>query len=175
MSGERPKLYLLDANVLISAHNTYYAIEMVPDFWSWLLHQADEGRLAMPRETFEEVRGGADATRDSLNEWMCRADVERALVLQEDVDENALRRVMAAYALDLNDSEVEQIARDPFLISYGMVDIDIRVVVTNEVSRPGKLRANQKVPDICRKVGVECCNTIGMLRALGFKTGWKKD
>jgi hypothetical protein len=32
-------LYLLDANVLITAHNTYYAIDQVPEFWEWIAHQ----------------------------------------------------------------------------------------------------------------------------------------
>jgi Domain of unknown function (DUF4411) len=29
-------LYLLDANVLITARNRYYPIDTVPEFWSWL-------------------------------------------------------------------------------------------------------------------------------------------
>ena len=32
-------LYLLDANILITAANTYYGISRVPEFWSWLQHQ----------------------------------------------------------------------------------------------------------------------------------------
>lgn len=172
MSGGQPKLYLLDANVLIDAHNKYYAIDMVPEFWDWLLHMAGQHQLAMPLETFEEVRGGADAKRDLLNEWLCRSEVEETLVLEEDLDESALRSVLKAYAPDLDDSEVEQIGRDPFLISYGLVDTASRVVVSNEVSKPSKIRANRKVPDVCRTVGVACCDTFAMLRALGFRTGW---
>jgi len=26
-------LYLLDANVVITAHNTYYGLDAVPEFW----------------------------------------------------------------------------------------------------------------------------------------------
>ena len=33
-------LFLLDASVLITANNTYYPIERVPEFWEWLAHQA---------------------------------------------------------------------------------------------------------------------------------------
>ena len=54
------------------------------------------------------------------------------------MDESALRSVLKAYAPDLDDSEVEQIGRDPFLISYGLVDTASRVVVSNEVSKPSK-------------------------------------
>jgi hypothetical protein len=172
MNGGPPKLHLLDANVLIDAHNKYYAMDMVPEFWEWLLHMALQGHIAMPLETFEEVRGGADATRDLLNEWLCRDEIEQTLVLDEEVDADALRYVMAAYAPDLDEREIEQIARDPFLISYALVDPASRVVVSNEVSKPSKTRANRKVPDVCRTVGVSSCDTFAMLRALGFRTGW---
>jgi hypothetical protein len=172
MSQAPSKVYLLDANVLIDAHNKYYAIDMVPEFWEWLLHAARAGEIGMPLETFEEVRGGADAKKDLLNEWLCRDEVGEALVLAEDVDTDLLFQVMNAYAPDLTDSEVEQVGRDPFLITYGLARPQQRVVVSNEVSKPSKQRANKKVPDVCRHVGVACCDTFAMLRALGFRTGW---
>lgn len=165
-------LYLLDANVLIDAHNKYYAFDMVPEFWDWLLHCAIAETIAMPLETFEEVRGGADAKKDLLNQWVCRDDVEELLVLQEEINTDALANVMAAYGADLNDNEIEQVGRDPFLIAYGHVATASRCVVSNEVSKPSKQRANQKVPDVCRKLGVQCCDTFTRLRQLGFRTGW---
>jgi hypothetical protein len=171
MTG-RQTLYLLDANVLIDAHNKYYGADMVPEFWDWVLHCAANGTIAMPLETFEEVRGGADAKRDLLNEWVCRDDVEETLVLKEEVDPNAVAAVTNAYAPDLNDNEIDQLGRDPFLIAYGLVDCTGRCIVSNEVSKPSKKRANQKVPDVCQKVGVPCCDTFAMLRRLGFRTGW---
>jgi hypothetical protein len=171
MSGQHT-LYLLDANVLIDAHNKYYAADMVPEFWDWLLHCAVNGTIAMPLETFEEVRGGADARRDLLNEWVCREDVEEALVLKEEVDLDAVATVISTYAPDLNDNEIEQVGRDPFLIAYGLLDHNGRCIVSNEVSKPSKQRANKKVPDICRELSVPCCDTFAMLRRLGFRTGW---
>ena len=29
-------LYLLDANVLITANRDYYSVKRVPEFWAWL-------------------------------------------------------------------------------------------------------------------------------------------
>ena len=43
-------LYLIDANVLIRAHADYYPIDRIAPFWDWLLQQAVERRIAMPRE-----------------------------------------------------------------------------------------------------------------------------
>lgn len=169
------QVYLLDANVLIDAHNKYYAVDMVPEFWEWLLHSAVSGRLAMPLETFEEVKGGPNAKRDGLNEWIHSSDVEKNLVLREDFDGGMLQKVMNAYAPDLTDTEVEQLGRDPFLIAYGLAGAGSRCIVSNEVSKPSKQREKQKVPDVCQKVGVGCCDTFTMLRRLGFKTRWRKE
>lgn len=32
-------LYLLDANVLITANRTYYPLERVPEYWAWLVNR----------------------------------------------------------------------------------------------------------------------------------------
>ena len=36
-------LYLLDANVLITANLSYYPLDQVPEFWGWIQHQAQSG------------------------------------------------------------------------------------------------------------------------------------
>lgn len=60
-------LYLLDANVLITAHNNYYPIDRFPEFWDWLAHQGNQGNLKIPVEIYEEIKeGGTDKDRDLL-------------------------------------------------------------------------------------------------------------
>ncbi len=76
------------------------------------------------------------------------------------------------YAPDLTDDEIEQIGRDPFLVAYGLAAKD-RYVVTVETSAPKKQRQNQKVPDVCRTMGLHCCNPFEFNRWLGFRTQWK--
>ena len=51
-------LYLLDANVLITASNSYYPLDQVPEFWSWLQHQAQLGTVKVPIEIMEEILAG---------------------------------------------------------------------------------------------------------------------
>jgi hypothetical protein len=61
------------------------------------------------------------------------------LELEEEADVAFLRRVIeGGYAIDLDDEEVEIVGRDPFLIAYGLRDLEERCVVTAEVSRPGR-------------------------------------
>ena len=78
------------------------------------------------------------------------------------------------YASDLTDNEIEEIGRDPFLIAYAMAGED-RCVVTVETSQPRKQRHNRKIPDVCKSMGVKCCNPFEFNRQLGFRTQWKKD
>ena len=56
-------LYLLDASLLITANSSYYPVDSVPEYWDWLLHQASEGRVKVPREIFEEITDGPNNKR----------------------------------------------------------------------------------------------------------------
>jgi hypothetical protein len=167
-------LYLLDANILITAANTYYGISRVPEFWSWLQHQAVTGRVKIPIEMYEEVLegGGQD---DELLTWVKNDNNRAALVLNEISNPQHVRRVVSeGYANDLSDDEVEKIGRDPFLIAYAFENVE-RCIVTTEVSKPKRQRHNRHVPDVCQSLKVSCCGPWELNNNLGFKTGWKAE
>jgi hypothetical protein len=148
-------LYLLDANVLITAHNLYYPIDRVPEFWAWLVHKGSAGDLKIPVENYEEVKdGGTDEEKDLLFGWIKEAEVKTAILFEETVDADLVAKVIdEGYAPDLTDDEVVQIGRDPFLIAYALASPADRCVVTTEVSAPAKRRQNRRVPDVCTTMG----------------------
>ena len=163
-------LYLLDANVLITAHNSYYPIDRVPEFWEWLAHVCAEEHAKVPVELYEEITDGNDALAD----WARNDDNRSALLLDEVVDGRLVSRVVEqGYAPDLTDDEFEKIGRDPFLIAYALVASGQRCVVTTEVSKPRRTRANRHIPDVCTTLGVHCIDSFQLLRALDFRTSWK--
>jgi hypothetical protein len=163
-------LYLLDANVLITAHNSYYPIDRVPEFWGWLAHVCSEEHAKVPIELYEEITDGNDALAD----WARDGDNRSALLLDEVVDVALVSRVVEeGYAPDLTDDEVEKIGRDPFLISYALAFLDQRCIVTTEVSKPKRVRANRHIPDVCASMGVQCIDSFQLLRALDFRTSWQ--
>ena len=163
-------LYLLDANVLITAHNTYYPVDRVPEFWGWLHHQGGSGHLKIAIEMIEEILEGH---QDALLDWIKNDTNRKALDLGEVADPELVRRVVYdGYAKDLTDDEIEKLGRDPFLISYGLAGKE-RCIVTTEVSKPSKQRQNRKVPDVCETLKVESCDPFELNRRLGFRTGWK--
>jgi hypothetical protein len=112
-------LYLLDANVLITAHTLYYPVDSVPEFWSWLAHQGAAGSLKIPIENFEEVKdGGTDDEKDLLFGWISDKDVRDAIVLDAQSDPAIVADVISrGYAPDLTEDELLTLGRDPFLIS----------------------------------------------------------
>jgi len=170
-------LYLLDANVLITAQRDYYAVARVPEFWHWLQHQAAADRVKVPAEILEEVkRGRPRKGMDDLLDWLKSADVKDAIPLDEEPDPALVRRVLEeGYAPDLNEYELVKLGRDPFLIAYALVNPAGRRIVTTEVSRPKKRRANRKIPDVARRFGIETLNPFQFARELDFTTNWRKS
>ena len=166
---------LLDANTLITANNTYYPIDAVPEFWDWLEHQCRTGAVKVPTEIMEEIEaGGQTPGKDRLCDWLKQGGVRDTLLLAERVDPSLVRAVVNnAYAPDLTETEVEKIGRDPFLVAYGLAAAHHRCVVTVEVSAPAKTRANVKVPNACDRMGVRWCDPFALYRRLNFTTSWR--
>jgi hypothetical protein len=166
-------VYLLDANVLMTAHNSYYPIDQIPEYWAWLRHHGSLGNIKIPKEMQEEVKKGSK--KDTLFDWIRDTGTVKDLVFQEDADLLTVQRVVDdGYAKSLTDTEIEQIGRDPFLIAYAMMDMSAHVVVTLEVSAPSKIRHNRKIPDVCKTFGVECCTPFELNQRLKFSTAWNK-
>ena len=163
-------LHLLDTNVLIDAHRDYYPLERFPEFWDWLVDRGGRHRVKIPLEMYEEVLAGK---ADDLTRWL--RDNRGALLLDEDADPALVARVTkTGYAPNLSDEELEHIGRDPFLIAHALCDSARRTVVTTEISRPKKQRANRHIPDVCRDLDVRCRNTFEFIEELNFTTGWRR-
>jgi hypothetical protein len=167
-------IFLLDASVLITAHNLYYPIDAVPEYWEWLAHMAKQGRVKIPFEIFEEIKDGPDGNKDPLFAWLQQEGTKEALLLPDTVDPGLVQHVITeGYAPDLTDDQLEQMGRDPFLVAHAL-SAENRCVVTVETSEPKKQRQNRKIPDVCKIMGAACCNPFELNRKLGFRTNWKQ-
>jgi hypothetical protein len=155
-------LYLLDANVLIRAHEDYYPVDRIPQYWTWLLEKATADIIKMPRRIFDEVTPPPGPFAD----WLKQPEVKDTLILKERTIGVQLV-LQKGYAPDLDDVEIEKIGKDPFLIAAAMAGPD-RVVVTKEVSKPKLTRANRKVPDVCNGLGVLAITDFRLYNILKF-------
>lgn len=168
-------MFLLDANILINAARDYYALDQVPEFWTWLIYKAECNEVKIPSEIIAEVLvGNKRATEDQLLTWLDDSVRRNILTLAEEVDPKQFQKVMGqGYGEDLTEIECGAMGRDPFLIAYAMVHCKDRCVVTAENRAPKRKRHQRKVPDVCDTLGVRHCTVFQMTRELGFKTGWK--
>ena len=168
-------VYLLDANVLITADRTYYPMTRVPEFWQWLLYQAESGRAKIPREILEEVlRGKQPGRSDPLLDWIHSDNVKSSLLLPGEPIMTLVRRVVEeGYGRELTEDEVQRIGRDPFLVAYALEDPSRRRIVTAEVSKPSRERANRKIPDVAGDFGILTGDPFEFTHELDFRTDWR--
>lgn len=165
--------YLLDANVVIDADRDYYPFHRVREFWGWLLHQANRGKIAIPVQMYEEVTAGDGL----LVDWIKENKDSLCLSLRPDVSK--MRSVMSlGYAPDLSEDEVQKIGKDPFIVVYALMLIEKGIdatVVTTEVSKPKAQRANRQLPDVCAMFKIKCINTYRLIKELDFSTSWQNN
>lgn len=156
---------LLDANVFITAKNTYYGLDIVPAFWSWLEDQAAVGTLASTDLIYDELKDGGDDLADWVRErqqliFHVRSDSATVAGYVDRIHRWARRERYRDHAIaDFMD------CADPFLI--GAAAQDGYTVVTQEVLTTSRRKI--KIPNVCRYLGVSYENTFEMMRRLGAR------
>ncbi len=170
-------LYLLDANVLINAKNWYYPLSRVPEFWEWLIYQGQRENIAIPIEIYEEFKDtkSKQGEQDELAAWAATTEVKDALRLKEEAESQFVSHVVYnGYLPNPTDDDIAKMGRDPFLISYALLDVKNRCIVTEEASKPSRQGANKHVPDVCASLGINSINTFELIRRLDFNTSWNR-
>jgi hypothetical protein len=92
-------LYLFDANVLITANNTYHAIDQVPESWEWIQYQGEAGNIKLAPEIMDEILAGQNTQKGKKNEdlllvWIKQPVIKKALLFDEKVDASTIQRGM---------------------------------------------------------------------------------
>lgn len=161
MTEAGPK-FLLDANVLITAHRLYYAFDICPGYWDAIKAGHAAGRIHSTQRVLAELRRGADI----LVDW-----VEQELPAEFFLDDSAAG-VISAYApmmqwvqsRDYTPAAKTKFASDADGWLVATAKQDRHVLVTHEVRSDAKARV--PMPNVCEHFGVRYCDTYEMLRAL---------
>lgn len=172
-------LYLIDANVLIKAHDEYYPIDRIPQFWEWMLKNARNNLIKMPFEMLAEVKAGppkkdADLDEDKLLRWLSQGDHEKVLRYSSNADRVLVNKVFdEGYDLPHpSTAELRKIGKDPLLIAYALARPDT-VVVTLEKKQENATdtmkRHKRGIPFVCRKMGIRSIDTFDLIRELDFR------
>lgn len=157
---------LLDANVFITAKNTYYGLDLVPAFWSWLEVRAAAGEIASTDLLYDELKNG----NDELAEWV---KARRDLIFHVDSSSAAVAAHVAALgAWAQNEGYRQHVIEDfmdcadPFLVA---VAAEVGYTVVTQETPAGAKRKKVKIPDACAHLAVPYENTFEMMRSLGAR------
>ena len=157
---------LLDSNVFITAKNTYYAFEIVPAFWTWLVAQAQAGEIASTDLVYEELKDG----NDDLAQWV--KDHHDLIFKLESTSAAVAAHVATLGVWAQADGYRQHVVEafmdcaDPFLVG---VAADLGYTVVTHETPAGARRKKVKIPDVCTCVGVPYEDTFQMLKNLGAR------
>lgn len=154
-------MYLLDANVFISAKNSHYGLDFVPAFWDWIVQQSTASLVCSLMPVYRELEAGAD----ELSAW---ARAHRGLFLEVDADVAPSFQTVSSWVAS---SAYTPAARSVFL---GNADFQLvafahahgHTLVTHERSEPNSYK-RIKIPDACAALGVAVTTPFDMLRRSG--------
>lgn len=155
--------FLLDANVLIAAHRSYYAFDLCPGFWQSVMDGFAAGRIYSTLRVKAELLKGdvlEDWVNDQLPNEFFLDDSTSAIAAEYGpmmawvVTKGFLPAAQAKFAKDADGWLVATAKKDGFCL------------VTHEVRQEGA-KARVPIPNVCDEFGVVHCNTFEMLRELG--------
>lgn len=154
-------MYLLDANIFITAKNLHYGFDFVPAFWEWI----DQGHTAGILCSTDKVRQELTVGADELSTW---AGSRSAFFLSPDASTLPSLQAVTRWASSGNFtpaaiSEFLSVA-DFELVAYAHAHG--HTVVTHE--RPNPLsRRRILIPDACDALRVPWISPYAMLRQAG--------
>ena len=156
-------MYVLDTNVFIDAANAYYAFDLAPGYWVFLVQLFDSHHAVSIKSVYDELGEAGDG--DPLKNW-ARANKQHFVAPDSRVV--ACYQRVIAWAKNNYDSpavvEFQRVA-DSWIVAHALAHG--WVVVTHEKSAPRSKR-RIKIPDACVALGVECLNPFMMLRNRGM-------
>ena len=156
-------MYVLDTNVFIDAANAYYAFDLAPGYWDFLVQLFDSHHAVSIKSVYDELGEAGDD--DPLMGW---AKQYKQRFIAPDSRVVVRYQQVMKWAKDNYEppavSEFQRVA-DSWIVAHALANG--WVVVTHEKpARRSKRRI--KIPDACAALGVECLNPFTMLRDRGM-------
>ena len=126
--------FLLDANVFIEAKNRYYACDLCPGFWKWLIRPNAVGKVA----SIDKVKGELLKREDKLSAWA--KNLDESFFLKSDHPGMISSLVKVSEWIDkrysFNATEIFRRGADFYLIAYVLANpyalVDRYTIVTEE-------------------------------------------
>lgn len=160
--SEVERTFLLDANVLITAYRSYYALDLCPGFWTSIKDGHAAGRIFSTARVRAELGKG-----DALEQWILD-ELPDSFFLDDGTTEVAMEFApMMGWvnAKDFLSAAKSKFAGDADGWLIATAKQNGHCVVTHEARQDGA-RARVPMPNVCDEFQVDHCNTFEMLREL---------
>jgi hypothetical protein len=173
MNDTNGEVFIIDSNVLIEPHKTYYSFDFVPEFWNFIEQGITANKIIILDMVYDEITTGIDA----LSLWLKNIQGLEPLnhrargFIEHYADILNFIQTSGFYKTDaLRSWSVPSVA-DPFLIAVAIHNH--YTVITGEKPNTGLNRTNPspkvKIPDICARFDVKWNDLFYMLTQLGFR------
>ena len=163
-------MFLIDTNILITAHKKYYPFDFCPGFWEFVLEQCDRKNIGLIKSVIEEIKDG----NDELSEWV-KDNIQKSNIIDNTIPEIQIRYARFTDALEHkkisknhSDTEIRRFLdkADPWLIATALY-YGYKVVTNENIVEESSSKV--KIPNVCRYFGVDYeTEPFLMLRSLGF-------
>ena len=150
------RIYCLDTSALIQPWNTYYSMDLCPEYWDVLDDLGKRGVVFCTQEVRREIQKGDD----DLFAWVKERDF-LFREMTEEVQQN-LRHIVEKHR-ELVDTKKDRSIADPWVIAHAMAEK--ATVVTKEGFAPRRI----KIPDVCSALRVRCVDDFQFLREAGVR------
>lgn len=151
-------LYCLDSGVFINSWTKHYPVEVFPAVWNHLDQLCQANRVFVPDDVAKEVAAGDDG----VSKWL--KDRKKIIVKQNEKVILQMKEIINSYPR-LAAEGSRRSAADPWVIAFAMIK---HAILVTEEQPSGNIK-KPKIPDVCIDLDIQYTNTVGLLRATGFK------
>jgi hypothetical protein len=173
MNGNNSEVFIIDSNLLIEPHRTYYSFDIFPEFWTFIEQSITAKKIIILDMVYDEIAVGTD----TLSLWIKNIQNFEPLnhrtqeFIKHYADILNFIQMSGFYKTDaLRSWSVPSVA-DPFLVAVAIQNK--YTVITGERPNTGLNKTNPspkvKTPDICTQFNVKWGDLFSMLTKLGFR------
>ncbi len=162
-------MYLLDTNIFLEAQQRYYASDICPGFWHWLDNAMHAGLVASIVGVHDELAGYGD----DLSNWItARRHTGWFLDVDDEATQEAygeiVQHVEGVALYTRAHKDVFLSGADPWLIAKAKT-MNVQVATHEQFSENSH---KVKIPNVCRRFGIQYSDTFDVLRRLNASFTW---
>lgn len=161
-------MFLLDANVLMTAADFHYPEDVVPNFWVQILEMLDAGEAMIPKPVHDEL---GVYKQKWTTDWVTTKVLPQHILEENTSHIQKLTEITNWVMYERQPAFPSKELRrfldgaDPRIIAAAAVEKFTIVTYEKPVTDPKSKKA--KIPDVAAQFGVKCVNPVEMFRTVG--------